>query len=36
MKLFLTIRQRTNISNVFANNRSTDVKLSKAQLSKKN
>ena len=35
MKLFLTIRQITNIRNVFANNRSTDVKLSKAQLSKK-
>ena len=33
-KLFLTTRERTKIRNVFANNMSTDVKLSKAHISK--
>ena len=33
-KLFLTIRERTKIRNAFANNMSTDVKLSKAHISK--
>ena len=33
-KLFLTTRQATKIRNAFANNMSTDIKLSKAQLSK--
>ena len=33
-ELFLTTRQTTKIGNVFANNKSTDVKLSKAQISK--
>ena len=33
-KLFLTTRQTTKIRDVFANNMSTDIKLSKAQISK--
>ena len=33
-KLFLTIRQTTKIRNAFSNNISTDIKLSKAQISK--
>ena len=33
-ELFLTTRQRTKIRNAFANNMSTDIKLSKAQVSK--
>ena len=33
-KLFLTTRQTTKIRNAFANNISTDIKLSKAQISK--
>ena len=33
-KLFLTTRERTKIRNAFANNMSTDVKLSKAHISK--
>ena len=33
-KIFLTTRQRTKIRNVFASIMSTDVKLSKAQISK--
>ena len=33
-ELFLTTRQKTKIRNAFANNMSTDMKLSKAQLSK--
>ena len=33
-ELFLTIRRTTNIRNTFANNMSTDIKLSKAQLSR--
>ena len=33
-KLFLTTRQITKIRNAFANNMSTDIKLSKAQISK--
>ena len=33
-ELFLTTRQTTKIRNVFANNISTDIKLSKAQISK--
>ena len=33
-ELFLTARQKTKIRNAFADNMSTDVKLSKAQLSK--
>ena len=33
-ELFLTTRQTTKIRNVFANDMSTDIKLSKAQLSK--
>ena len=33
-KLFLTTRQTTKIRNDFANNMLTDVKLSKAQISK--
>ena len=33
-ELFLTTRQRKKIRNAFANNMSTDTKLSKAQLSK--
>ena len=33
-KLYLTTRQKTKIRNAFANNMSTDRKLSKAQLSK--
>ena len=33
-KLFLTTRQTTKIRNAFANNMSTDIKLSKAQISK--
>ena len=32
--LFLTARQKTKIRNIFANNISTDIKLSKAQISK--
>ena len=33
-ELFLTTRQTTKIGNAFANNMSTDLKLSKAQISK--
>ena len=33
-ELFLTIRQTTKITNAFANNMSTDIKLSKTQISK--
>ena len=33
-ELFLTTRQRAKIRNTFANNMSTDIKLSKAQISK--
>ena len=33
-KLLLTTRQNAKIKNVFANNMSTDIKLSKAQISK--
>ena len=33
-ELFLTIRQTTRIRNPFPNNMSTDIKLSKAQISK--
>ena len=33
--LFLTTRQTTKIRNSFANTMSTDIKLSKAQISKK-
>ena len=33
-ELFLTTRQTTKIRNVFANNMSTDITLSKAQISK--
>ena len=33
-ELFLTTRQTTKIRNAFANNMSTDTKLSKAQISK--
>ena len=33
-QLFLTTRQTTKIRNAFANNLSTDIKLSKAQVSK--
>ena len=33
-ELFLTTRQTTKIRNVFANNMSTDIKLSKDQISK--
>ena len=33
-ELFLTTRETTKIRNVFANNMSTDVKLSKTQISK--
>ena len=33
-ELFLTTRQRTIIRNAFANNMSTDIKLSKPQISK--
>ena len=33
-KLFLTTRQTTKIRNAFANNTSTDIKLSKTQISK--
>ena len=33
-ELFLTTRQKTKIRNAFANNMLTDIKLSKAQLSK--
>ena len=33
-ELLLTIRQKTNIRNAFNNNRSTDLKLSKAQINK--
>ena len=32
-ELFLTTRQATKIKNVFANNMSTDIKVSKAQVS---
>ena len=31
---FLTTRQTTKVRNAFANNKSTDIKLSKAQISK--
>ena len=34
-ELFLTTRQRTKLRNAFQNNTSTDVKLSKAQISKR-
>ena len=34
LDLYLITRQKANIENVFANNMSTDIKLSKAQLSK--
>ena len=33
-ELFLTTRQRTKIKNTFANNMSTDIKLSKTQIYK--
>ena len=33
-ELFLTIRQTNNIRDAFANNMSTDIKLSKGQISK--
>ena len=33
-ELFLTTRQTAEIRNIFANNMSTDIKLSKAQISK--
>ena len=33
-ELFITSRQKTKIKNAFANNMSTDIKLSKAQWSK--
>ena len=33
-ELFLTTRQKTKVRNAFANNMLTDIKLSKAQLSK--
>ena len=33
-ELFLTTRQTTKIRNIFANNMSTDIKLSTAQISK--
>ena len=33
-ELFLTIRQKTKIRNVFADNMSTDIKLNKGQISK--
>ena len=33
-ELFLTTRQTTKIRNAYANNMSTDIKLSKAQISK--
>ena len=32
-ELFLTTRQKTKIRNAFANTKSTDIKLSKAQIS---
>ena len=35
-ELLLTTRQKTNIKNAFNNNRSTDSKLSKAQINKIN
>ena len=34
LELFLTTKQTTNIRNAFANNMSTDVKLSKTQIFK--
>ena len=34
-KLFLTARHATEIRNAFANNMSTNIKVSKAQISKK-
>ena len=34
LELFLTTRQTTKIRNGFANNMSTDIRLSKAQISK--
>ena len=34
-ELLLTTRQKTNLRNAFNNNMSTDLKLSKAQISKK-
>ena len=34
-KLLLTTRQKTELRNAFKNNMSTDLKLSKAQISKK-
>ena len=33
-KLFLTTRQKSKVKNAFANSMSTDIKLSKAQLTK--
>ena len=33
-ELFMTTRQKTKLKNVFNNNMSTDLKLSKAQISK--
>ena len=33
-ELLLTIRQKTNLRNAFENNMSTDIKLSKAQISR--
>ena len=33
-KLLLTTRQKTKLTNPFGNNMSTDIKLSKAQISK--
>ena len=33
-ELFVTTRQTTKIKNAFANNMSTDIKLSKSQISK--
>ena len=35
-ELLLTIRQKTKLRNAFSNNMSTDLKLSKAQISKNN
>ena len=34
LELFVTTRQATKIRNDFANNMSTDIKVSKAQISK--
>ena len=35
-KLLLTTRQKTKLGNTFENNKSTDIDLSKAQMSKTN